>query len=169
MGFETLTEEKNFVDSLLEQTTKYTPHSKMINNTVFLYTDLYQLIDVDEKGGFVVAKVWVYLTYYLDHLAWDPTQNKIYSVQLPPDTVWTPDIVFYQTAKVEYDLYLDQQIQHFGMVISKSTIINIKLTCSFNVRLFPFDTQVRLYQSAILLKLFLVVNHHGLPSKSISF
>ena len=142
VAFDTLTEEKQFIDTLLEKTTKYTPHSKMLNNTVFLYSDLYQLIDVDEKGGFVNARVWIYLTYYLDHLKWDPTENNIYSVQLPPNTVWTPDILFYETSKVDYDLYLDQQIQYFGMVIAKSTIINIKLTCTFNVQFFPFDTQV---------------------------
>ena len=42
LGFESLTEEKQFIDSLLEGTTKYTPHSQMVNNTVFLYADLYQ-------------------------------------------------------------------------------------------------------------------------------
>ena len=50
-GFYNMTEEKKFVDSLLQRATNYTPHTNMVNNSVYLYLDLYQLLSVDEKEG----------------------------------------------------------------------------------------------------------------------
>ena len=49
-GFQNLTSEAEFVNKLMEQTTRYTVHSDMRNNTAYLYLDLYQLLDVIEKG-----------------------------------------------------------------------------------------------------------------------
>ena len=88
-------------------------------------------------------KVWIYLTYYMPHLEWDPYANGIFAVTLPENTLWTPDIVFFDATDVSYDAYSNQTIFfQRGLVIAKSTTVNLKLTCSMTVRYFPYDTQV---------------------------
>ena len=97
--------------------------------------------------GAITAKVWMYLTYWLEDLQWKPEDfGNISSVVVPPHSIWTPDVMFYDTAEVIYDGFKEQQIEHFGFVIAKSAGMTVKLTCVFDVRLFPFDTQVSMSQ-----------------------
>ena len=146
LGFKNYSVEKSFVDCLLEKTTKYTPDGQMLNNTVYIYIDLYQLLGIDEKEGIVTAKMWIYLMYNLEHLAWNPSMHEdVSSVILPAKTFWTPDVVFYDAAKVVYDGFEEQQVFYSGIVIAKSAGMTLRLTCVFNVKLFPFDTQVRFF------------------------
>ncbi|XP_075240192.1 acetylcholine receptor subunit alpha-like [Convolutriloba macropyga] len=137
--FYTREEEQEWVASILNQTTNHTPHSNMLNNTVFICLDLYQLLGIDEKEGTVNIKLWLYITYYLPHIVWDPATNGQYF--MPPNTVWAPDIVSYDATEVVFDVFNRQLISFDGIVVASSTTVNVKVTCSISVRHFPFDTQ----------------------------
>ena len=139
--FYTREEEQEWVASILNQTTNHTPHSNMLNNTVFICLDLYQLLGIDEKEGTVNIKLWLYITYYLPHIVWDPATNGQYF--MPPNTVWAPDIVSYDATEVVFDVFNRQLISFDGIVVASSTTVNVKVTCSISVRHFPFDTQVK--------------------------
>ena len=145
-GFQNASVEQNFVDELLSKITKHAPHANMTDNTVYLYIDLYQLLGVDEKQALVNLKLWFYLTYYIPDLAWDPEAIGVYSVIFPPGTVWTPDVIFHETVDIVFSVYENQQITSTGMVSAITSGLNIQLTCSFDVRLFPFDAQVSTFQ-----------------------
>ena len=73
--------EKDFLDSLLGKLTKYSPHVDS-NRTVYAYMDLYQLLGVDEKEGVVSVKVWIFLTYYIDSIKWDPDEVGVEAIQV---------------------------------------------------------------------------------------
>ena len=98
--------EADFIASIVAKATAYTPHGNMIDNTVYLYTDLYQLLDVDEKMGLVNAKIWMYLYYYLPDIAWDPADyGGLDRFTVPKGTFWIPDIS--KTSKRCTDNYLN--------------------------------------------------------------
>ena len=42
-SFSSIAEEREFIDSLLSNATKHSPHSNMANNTVYFYVDVYQV------------------------------------------------------------------------------------------------------------------------------
>ena len=109
-SYSTLSSEQEWISSILNETTKNTPHTDMRNKTVYLYVDLYQLLGIDEKEGTVNVKLWLFITYYLDHLTWDPVANGIYWVDLPPYTLWTPDIVSFDETDIIYENF-NRQIQ----------------------------------------------------------
>ena len=64
----------------------------MVNDTVFIFIDLYQIVNVDEKNGILALKLWMYIYYDLD-LLWDEAQfGGLRTMQFPMDTFWKPDI-----------------------------------------------------------------------------
>ena len=143
-AFVNLAEEQQFVSHLVDQSTRSTVHSEMRNNTVYFYLDLYQILSINEKEGVVNLKLWVFLSYYLPHLQWNASDyGGISAVSLPENTLWVPDIVFFDATEVVDEVYTQQTIYNFGLVIAKSSTVNMKLTCDVKVRYFPFDTQVR--------------------------
>ena len=123
----------------------------MLNNTVFLFVDLYQILEVDERQAIVSLRLWISLSYYLPDLEWDPAKNGVTNVMLPAGSVWTPDVVLYDTADVVYHIFDRQQIYPNGLVVAGGSIVNIKLSCNFNVRLFPFDAQVSFHDFQLIL------------------
>ena len=143
--YSTLSSEQEWISSILNQTTKNTPHTDMRNNTVYLNVDLYHLLGIDEKEGTLNVKLWLYVTYYLEHIAWDPTVNGIYFIDLPPYTLWTPDIVPFDETDIIYQNFDRQSITFAGLVVAKSSTVNVKLTCDIHVKYFPYDKQVCSY------------------------
>ena len=72
---------------------KYHPPHDMQNNTVYIYVDLYQILDVDEKNGVLSAKLWLYFYYYTPSALWDPNDyNGTQGLLVPANTFWTADI-----------------------------------------------------------------------------
>ena len=96
-------------------------------------------------------KLWLYLTYYLPHIAWDPATVGVYSLDLPPYTVWSPDIVSFDATEEIFDAYNRQTISYDGIVVAKSSTVNVKVTCSIEVKYFPYDSQVIFCESSFLL------------------
>ncbi len=77
-------EEDAFVKRVTDKATRYTAHSDMSLNSVFVHMDLYQLLEIDEKLGIVNIKVWLQLFYNIPTLAWDPEETNVSVVIVPP-------------------------------------------------------------------------------------
>ena len=85
-----------FLTKKLENTLpKYFPPYDMLNKTVFVYTDLMQIFNVDEKHGIWVVKIWLSLSYQSKAAMWNDSGNGSSlpsSVIVPSGTFWTPDL-----------------------------------------------------------------------------
>ena len=91
--FESAAEEKQLVDLLEAKLTKHSPPAGMVNQTVFMYLSIYQIVDVDEKNGILTLKLWMYLYYKMYNALWDPALYKNTTrMQFQPDTFWKPDV-----------------------------------------------------------------------------
>ena len=85
--------ETRLLDKLKSSIPQYSPPADFKDKTVFIYLDLYQLLDVDEKNGLMTAKLWLYYYYYSDSAKWDPSEyGNIQALLVPPLTFWTADI-----------------------------------------------------------------------------
>ena len=61
------------------------------------------------------------------------------------DTVWTPDVIFYDAVEIKYSSYSQQLITYDGTVVAHTATMTTTLTCQMRVKYFPFDTQVNNY------------------------
>ena len=85
--------ERDLMQFLEGRLTKYTHPFDMLNNTVFIYFDLYQILEVDEKNGVLQAKFWLYYYYYAPSAEWEPEDyGNISTMLVPAKTFWTPSI-----------------------------------------------------------------------------
>ena len=50
--------------------------------TVFAFVDLYQLLDVNEREGVLSIKLWIFLSYYVEAVKWDPEQIGVHQIQV---------------------------------------------------------------------------------------
>ena len=79
-GFATRAEEAAFLEERKNKTTCMTVPQNMVNNTVYVYGDLYQLIKMDEISGLMYIKLWVYYIYEIPELGWDLTEYNIEAI-----------------------------------------------------------------------------------------
>ena len=72
---------------------KLTPPYDMINNTVYIYADLFQILDIDEKNGACTVKLWIYYSYESPSVQWQTKSfSNIYLVLPARNAFWMPDI-----------------------------------------------------------------------------
>ena len=92
-NFGSAAEEKELADLLQARLTKHTPPAGIVNQTVFVYMSIYQIVDVDEKNGILTMKLWMYTYYRFHEPLWDPLKyNNATRMQFLPDTFWKPDV-----------------------------------------------------------------------------
>ena len=79
---------------LQEVLPQHFPPYDMLNNTVYIYNDLLQIVDVDEKQGLWEIKLWIFLSYRSDQAkdAWEGNESLPQTMLFPQGTFWTPDI-----------------------------------------------------------------------------
>ena len=77
-AFETKETEAAFIESKLANATVNSIPKNLKNETVYIFLDLYQIIDVEEKQGLLHLKVYYYIYYELPSLVWDPEQEPLY-------------------------------------------------------------------------------------------
>ena len=88
-----VTEEEELMASLKESLPKYRPPEDMALNTVLLYVDLYQILDVDEKNGVITVKLWLYTFYFSESARWNSSDyGGLDTLLVPAKTFWTPDV-----------------------------------------------------------------------------
>ena len=85
--------EKLLIAKLESSLPKYSPPADLLNKTVFVFVDLYQLSDVNEKDGLITVKLWLYYYYYSESAKWNVEDfGGIRSILVPRHTFWTADI-----------------------------------------------------------------------------
>ena len=85
-------EETLLFERLKNSLPKYSPPQDMTNNSVYIFIDLYQIANVDEKDGFITAKLWLYYYYYSQSARWNSTEYNKPELFVPPGTFWSADI-----------------------------------------------------------------------------
>ena len=120
----------------------YTPPN-IRGNYVFVSMDLHQILEVDEKEGFVKAQFFYVTCYFVEDLDWTAEVDDADApseIWLPEGTLWTPQMVFSNAIRV-IKMTSEQYANVSGFACPIRTVITVKFHCSFNLRHFPFDTQ----------------------------
>ncbi|CAF0813699.1 unnamed protein product [Didymodactylos carnosus] len=111
--------------------------------TVHFSIALLQLISVVEKEQVMKTNVWLQVKWYDYQLQWNPEKyGGIGSIRVPPDKVWTPDLVLFNNADGKYEasykcnvvIYSNGDMNWVPPAIYKSS-------CYIDVKFFPFDQQ----------------------------
>ena len=91
--FTSAKEEKLLRGLLKNKLTKNSPPAGIVNDTVFVYMDLYQIINIQEKNGILTLKLWMYIYYNLKEPLWESSNfSGVRTMQFPMDSFWKPDI-----------------------------------------------------------------------------
>ena len=91
--FESVEQEEKLTRLITSKLTKTHPPVGMQNNSVFVYFDIYQIVDVIEKDGLITVKLWLYAYYILEEPLWNEAEfNNVSIVQFPGETFWVPDV-----------------------------------------------------------------------------
>ena len=108
-------EEEQLKEKLEKVLPKFRPPLDMLNNTVFLHMDLFQILDVDEKNGVIMAKFWAYIYYFSENAKWNPADYEGIEILIfPAYTFWAPDIgELWQNKSLEHFVYYALQLTLF--------------------------------------------------------
>ncbi|KAL3309964.1 hypothetical protein Ciccas_011480 [Cichlidogyrus casuarinus] len=146
-SFETSVEKK-LIRSLMENYAKIgkigrpvTSSSEVIN--VEFGLALSQILGLDETTQILTINSWTKYMWMDRLLTWEPKTHKgIKEVRIPPDRLWTPDIVLYNYAderlKEQRDVMVT--VDYTGRVFWNPPAI-FKSTCQIDITYFPFDVQ----------------------------
>uniref|UniRef100_A0A0K0DZ20 Neurotransmitter-gated ion-channel ligand-binding domain-containing protein n=1 Tax=Strongyloides stercoralis TaxID=6248 RepID=A0A0K0DZ20_STRER len=105
---------------------------------------LQQIVDVDEKNQILNLVLWTQFTWNDYKLIWDPNEyGGIKTIQLPPNSVWKPDILLFNSADDKFDANfpVNVVVQYNGHVLYAPPAI-IKTSCNIDSRWFPWDSQL---------------------------
>ena len=76
------------------------------NSRVWLYVDLYQILEVNEKSGTIVLKLTKIFFYQREDLAWDPEEyGGTQALEFPLNTFWVAPISKSWASKLYFFLY----------------------------------------------------------------
>ncbi|XP_075258337.1 neuronal acetylcholine receptor subunit alpha-5-like [Convolutriloba macropyga] len=136
-------EERYILGRLLKSLPRFSIPHDMKQNTVYIYVDLYQILEVDERSGLLSAKLWLYYYYYSPSAMWNLTEySKTMVLVVPANTFWTADIIALNATEVKFEAFDRQVVYGFnGLVACSSSLITLQLSCSLDVSKFPYDTQ----------------------------
>ena len=63
------------------------------NNLVFIFADLNQISEINEKEGYLTVQLWVYCFYLSASAKWNASDFEGHGiVTVPANTFWTADI-----------------------------------------------------------------------------
>ncbi|XP_063721480.1 acetylcholine receptor subunit beta-type acr-3-like [Symsagittifera roscoffensis] len=119
---------------------KNIPPSDMRSNTVYISVAPKQISHVNEKEGFLTLQLQMSCYYWSQSASWDPADFHNNSmIIVPPHTFWSADIVILNSLEVRYESFERQLVYSSGAVLFWSPLVTVRLACSFDVSLFPFD------------------------------
>ncbi|UJR22589.1 hypothetical protein I4U23_025634 [Adineta vaga] len=141
-------QEENLMNMLFGKNSQYnaliTPVANASEPLVIHFgLTLAQIINVYEKEQIVKVNVWLQLRWYDYQMRWNPDRfDHLESIRVPPEKVWTPDLVLFNNADGNYEV----SYRANAVISSEGKILWIpiaifKLTCTINVEYFPFDQQ----------------------------
>ncbi|XP_075255777.1 neuronal acetylcholine receptor subunit alpha-5-like [Convolutriloba macropyga] len=154
--------EQKLLKQLKSKVPQLIPPMDMVNNMVNVKIDIYQIVDIDEKDGLWTAKLYLYLFYDTPSARWNREDyGGIELITVPKDTFWSPDLTIQSSVRVNYDAYDKQTVWSSGNIVARSTVFSAQLSCEFNVKYFPFDTQT------CIIEIVPMIMHTGIYNASI--
>ncbi|XP_075256847.1 neuronal acetylcholine receptor subunit beta-3-like isoform X2 [Convolutriloba macropyga] len=132
--------EQNILEHLSRVLPQSFPPDDLLNKSVFVFADLNQISEVNEKEGYLTVQLWVYAFYYSPSAYWNTSETGWhYFVTVPTDTYWSADIVPLDATQIKYQSYNRQVVYNFGMVLFWTSMVTMNIACSFDITSFPFD------------------------------
>nr|CAX82395.1 Neuronal acetylcholine receptor subunit alpha-7 precursor [Schistosoma japonicum] len=110
---------------------------------VFLKCFLNQIMDVDEKNQILATIMWLDLKWSDYHFQWNASDyENIRQINLPPERMWKPDILLYNSASEKFDQVFPTKVivRNTGSIqwVPPGLFHSI---CDIEVNWFPFDSQ----------------------------
>ncbi|KAK4467829.1 hypothetical protein MN116_008752 [Schistosoma mekongi] len=110
---------------------------------VFLKCFLNQIMDVDEKNQILATIMWLDLKWSDYHFQWNASDyENIRQINLPPERMWKPDILLYNSASEKFDQVFPTKVivRNTGNIqwVPPGLFHSI---CDIEVNWFPFDSQ----------------------------
>ena len=87
--------EEEIFKSLQENIPKFSPPLDMKDRSVYLYTDLVQILSINEKEGVWEVKLWISVEYLCEKASWNSTADSKdlpFYLAVPQGTFWKPEI-----------------------------------------------------------------------------
>ena len=106
-----------------------------------------KLMNFDIEAQTLDVVFWLEQRWYDPRLVWNPNDyGGLKTIKVKPSSVWTPDIVLYNSAEARYqmtdDLSNAVNINLFSNgVVRWTPILKVTLSCPLNLAYFPFDYQ----------------------------
>ncbi|XP_071506483.1 neuronal acetylcholine receptor subunit alpha-10-like [Diadema antillarum] len=103
-----------------------------------------QVLDMNERVQMLTSSTWLTLVWRDEYLMWDPEEyGGVKKIKVLSDSVWLPDLFFYNSARLENSNFLRGTIvkaKYDGEVMWAAPV-NFKGHCRVKARYFPFDKQ----------------------------
>ncbi len=142
--------EKDITEWVLNRTTTSYQPDNLEDGVVRLDLSLYRILDIDDNQGTIRLKLLLSMYYHLDGMNWTQEFQDMPSqeLSLPSGTLWTPKFLFLGAINVKtFDF--SQTINTDGFANALFSMYIVKNSCFFNMRRFPFDTQVSTLQTSV--------------------
>ena len=120
--------------------------SNMVATTVFLDFKLNKIVKVDIKEQEIVVNARVLLLWRDPALIWKPSlYNGTNYTNIPSSSIWTPDVLLYNTASETSQGRSDVYKAHVRLNSTGHAIwmspVTLRASCEMDVKWFPFDEQ----------------------------
>ncbi|XP_063723389.1 neuronal acetylcholine receptor subunit beta-3-like isoform X2 [Symsagittifera roscoffensis] len=148
------------ITKFVEKYLPLTHRPGIVSDIVYVFADIYNIIDVNEREETITTKLWLYVGYVLgvDRRDWDDYFPELYEFYPGSDSVWLPDIVVLNGLKKVSSSFKDPVVMRLydcngtapydacpvnpdGILVVFPLALTQKTTCTFDVTDFPFDTQ----------------------------
>ncbi|CAB3397123.1 unnamed protein product [Caenorhabditis bovis] len=111
---------------------------------VTLGVSLQQIINLSEKEEQLEVNAWLKFSWRDENLRWEPTSyENISDLRHPPDALWTPDVLLYNSVDSEFDSsYKVNLVNYHNGIITWMPPGIFKVSCKLDIYWFPFDEQI---------------------------
>ncbi|EFO87651.1 CRE-ACR-15 protein [Caenorhabditis remanei] len=111
---------------------------------VTLGVSLQQIINLSEKEEQLEVNAWLKFSWRDENLRWEPTAyENVTDLRHPPDALWTPDILLYNSVDSEFDSsYKVNLVNYHTGYINWMPPGIFKVSCKLDIYWFPFDEQI---------------------------
>ncbi|KAI3379463.1 hypothetical protein SNEBB_001313 [Seison nebaliae] len=141
-----LDDEERLIRDLLYRYSPNIPPVRHHHDAILLKfgLEIIQLINMYESLQIIKTNIWLHMKWHDYRLTWKSQDyGNIRSIRLPPDRVWTPDIVLLNNGDGNYEVSYKCNV----VLYSNGTLLWVppalyKSSCIMNVQYFPFDEQV---------------------------
>ena len=84
---------QNLFNNITQKFSRFVPPLSLKDNLVKIYSELFQILEVDEKGGTITLKLVNVYIYQSEEAKWNPDEHHGVNVfDVPLGTFWKPNI-----------------------------------------------------------------------------